>query len=63
MKVSPETRKRVIAGTVFVVLLSALGLGQALLDRQAQAQGVARSGYVLGPDGGEQLKRGPTTSA
>ena len=54
-------KNRFRKGIVLVVLFVALGVGQAVLQRHADAQNPSPAGYVLGPNEGEALSRGPTT--
>ena len=56
-----RSNKRLLSGSALLATLVALALGQAVFQGEADAQGVAASGYVLGPDEGEALQRGPTT--
>jgi len=60
MNNTSKSRERRIA-LAFILTIAALGAGQALLQRHADAQAAAPGGYVLGPDDGEALKRGPTS--
>ena len=48
-------------GIALAVLFVALGVGQAVLQQHADAQNPSPAGYVLGPNEGEALTRGPTT--
>jgi len=57
----PIGRNRFRKGVTLAVLFVALGVGQAVLQRHADAQSASPAGYVLGPNEGEALARGPTT--
>jgi len=48
-------------GLTLALAFVLMGIAQALLQDQAEAQTLAAAGYVLGPDEGEALSRGPTT--
>lgn len=54
---APHASRRI----ALVAILAALGAGQAFLQERAEAQGPTPGGYVLGPNEGEALARGPTT--
>src|SRR5258706_9016433 len=54
-------KKRFRKGVALAVLFIALGVGQAVLQRNADAQNPSPSGYILGPNEGEALARGPTS--
>ena len=57
----PLGKDRFRKGVAFAVLFVALGLGQAVLQRHADAENPPAAGHVLGPNDGETLTRGPTT--
>jgi len=57
----PLGKNRFRKGVSLAVLFVALGVGQAVLQLHADAQTPSPAGYVLGPNEGEALSRGPTT--